>query len=386
MRLSRSRFWARARCPHCRAWVDPLRWRRVLGAAGWLVRPPDKGRAARLAWAGSWLYLLGAAAAAILLWGFADRWWPATVLLFGPRWTLLLPLVALVPLASLFDRVTLPLQAAGALLVVGPVMGFSLPLAGWLEGVREGVPEVAVVTFNARGGDGLALGAEAMLREWRADLAAFQECTGVLRDELLALGDAPSSGWHTDARASLCIASRYPIVARAEMERADFQAAGGSALVVTWSVLLDGTDTVHVTNLHLETPRAGLASIRRGRLARGAAEVSSLSFLRGLELAHARRWVLDVGGPHLVLGDFNTPAESVAYRESWGDFQNAFSDRGLGLGGTRLNGWIRARIDHVLADARWHVVSAAPGRDLGSDHLPMRAVVQPVWPSRLGPP
>lgn len=381
VRLSRSRFWARARCPHCRAPVDPLRWRRVVRALGFLVRPPGNGRTGLVTWAGSWAYLVAAVAAWALLWGFADRWWPATVLLFGPRWTLLLPLGVLLPLALRFDRVALVMLAPAVLIVVGPVMGLAVPWSRWLGiGPLDSVPELAVVTFNARGGEGLALSAAGMLREWRADIAAFQECTGTLRDELLAL-DRSDPAWHTDARTSLCIASRYPIVARAQMERDDFAAAGGSALVVTWSLLVDVADTVHVTNLHLETPRAGLASIRQGRIAAGARDVSSLSFLRALELAHARRWVLGFRGPHLVLGDFNTPPESVAYREAWGDFQNVFSDRGFGLGGTRLNGWIRARIDHVLADARWRPVSAAPGRDLGSDHLPMRAVVQPFWPS-----
>lgn len=347
---------------------------------GFLARPPATGRAGLAAWAGSWAYLLAALSAWALLWGFADRWWPATVLLFGPRWTLLLPLVALAPLAVLFDRAALGLQVVAALVVVGPVMGYQLPSLGFGAGPFDDAPELAAVTFNARGGEGLALPAEGMLREWRADIAAFQECTGTLRDELLELGRR-DDGWFTDARASLCLASRLPIVGQAQMERDDFAAAGGSALVVTWSLLFDDVDTVHVTNVHLETPRAGLASIRRGELSRGAGEVSSLSFLRALELGHARRWVLDFRGPHLVLGDFNTPAESVAYRDAWGDFQNAFSERGVGLGGTRLNGWIRARIDHVLADGRWRVVSAAPGRDLGSDHLPMRAVVQPAWPS-----
>jgi endonuclease/exonuclease/phosphatase (EEP) superfamily protein YafD len=50
---------------------------------------------------------------------------------------------------------------------------------------------------------------------------------------------------------------------------------------------------------------------------------------------------------------------------------------GRGLGGTRLNGWIRARIDHVVADDSWEIVEAEVGQDVGSDHLPMIATVRP---------
>jgi endonuclease/exonuclease/phosphatase (EEP) superfamily protein YafD len=45
----------------------------------------------------------------------------------------------------------------------------------------------------------------------------------------------------------------------------------------------------------------------------------------------------------------------------------------VGLGGTRLNGWIRARIDHILADDQWVVVRSRLGPNLGSDHAPLLA-------------
>jgi hypothetical protein len=33
-----------------------------------------------------------------------DRWWTASMLLFGPRWLLSLPLFLLVPAAAVFNR------------------------------------------------------------------------------------------------------------------------------------------------------------------------------------------------------------------------------------------------------------------------------------------
>jgi vancomycin resistance protein VanJ len=38
---------------------------------------------------------------------------------------------------------------------------------------------------------------------------------------------------------------------------------------------------------------------------------------------------------------------------------------------TRHNGWIRVRIDHVLASRGWHVRRAVVGPELGSDHRPL---------------
>ena len=100
------------------------------------------------------------------------------------------------------------------------------------------------------------------------------------------------------------------------------------------------------------------------------------SLLRDVELRRAQRFVVAVSGPHITVGDFNTPAESRAYREEWGGWTNAFSVAGFGIGGTRLNGWIRARIDHVVVDDSWKVVDAWLGEDAGSDHLPMLATLR----------
>jgi endonuclease/exonuclease/phosphatase (EEP) superfamily protein YafD len=38
---------------------------------------------------------------------------------------------------------------------------------------------------------------------------------------------------------------------------------------------------------------------------------------------------------------------------------------------TKYNGWIRARIDHVLAGPGWYVRRTEIGYDLGSDHRPL---------------
>jgi endonuclease/exonuclease/phosphatase (EEP) superfamily protein YafD len=370
IRLGKGRlFWAKARCPRCRTVLDPTRLRRVGAWAASLARPASAGPIHRGLWIGSVAYLLGAIAAAALLWGLSDRWWPATVLLFGPRWVLALPLALLVPAAALFDRALLaPLTLAG-LIVAGPVIGVR---SGWRAFVAPESPDddLRIVTFNAQGGNVLLLGPVTLLDSWNADVAAFQECGSALREDLRRVVD-----WKVDMQGSLCLATRLPVIEVQRMERAAFERAGGSGLVVTWTLELDGVP-VHVTNLHLETPRAGFELIRSGRVAEGIPRVRERQVLREAELRRARDWVDRFEGPHVVLGDFNTPPESRSYRRAWEGWRNAFSHVGRGLGGTRLNGWIRARIDHVLVDDAWTVVDARTGADVGSDHLPLIATVR----------
>ncbi|MFO8173601.1 MAG: endonuclease/exonuclease/phosphatase family protein [Gemmatimonadota bacterium] len=301
-----------------------------------------------------------------MLWGTSDLWWPGTILLFGPRWVLLLPLSMLMPLALLRDRAMLPILVLAGVVVLGPVMGFR---TGWrsllpVEG-RDG--DLRVASFNARGGMELTRTPSALLAEWDTDIAAFQECAPGF-----GTGLRESSGWHVDIRSGVCFASRFAITDVQVMEREALESAGGSGVAVTYALDVDGSP-LHVTNVHLETPRAGFELVRAGRLRRGIPLIGQKSFLRGIELRRVRVWAEGFHGPHIVLGDFNTPPESRAYRREWADWRNAFSRAGRGLGGTRLNGWIQVRIDHILVNRDLKVLEAWTGKDVGSDHLPVVA-------------
>jgi endonuclease/exonuclease/phosphatase (EEP) superfamily protein YafD len=308
--------------------------------------------------------------AAGFLWGFSDVWWPATVLLFGPRWVLLLPLSLLIPLALIWDRPLIPMLLLAGLILLGPVMGFR---AGPLWAVAESGPEPAltVITFNARGGSTLLRRPLNLLTDWDPDILAIQECGPDLVAEL-----RQDPFWTVDSRSGVCLVSRLSILEVKEMERDALEFAGGSGVVVTYTLDLGGTP-IRVTTVHLDTPRAGFELVRSGRLRTGIPKVSEKSFLRGIELKQAAAWTEGVPGAQIVLGDFNTPPESRLFRQAWSPWQNAFSAAGWGLGGTRLNGWIRARIDHILVNDGWKVLAAWVGEDIGSDHLPVFARIQP---------
>jgi endonuclease/exonuclease/phosphatase family metal-dependent hydrolase len=345
---------------------------------GQIIRCKSCGRETRVprlplpslrVWA--WAYPVGAALAAAILWGLGDAWWPATVLLFSGRWVLLLPLALLVPLVLLrAPRLLVPL-VIGATIVVGPVMGFRTGLGAPGQAL-QGTP-LRIVSFNLNGGDAIAFVLNEVLDEWEADVVALQECGNAIGDATRRL-----DGWFVHRVRRLCFLSRFPIVDTAVMDRRGFaisEAAGsagiGGAADVARYRLATPAGPLSVTNLHLETPRKGLEGALQGEL--NTTKLSDNTTLRRFEAEHASRWVNDGGVPLVVAGDFNTPVESRIYAANWGSFVNAFSRVGRGFGATRLNGWIRVRIDHVLTRGNISPVRVSLGRPLESDHLPVIA-------------
>jgi endonuclease/exonuclease/phosphatase (EEP) superfamily protein YafD len=312
----------------------------------------------------AWGYLAAALVVAAVLWGLGDRTTIGTVVLFMGRWVFILPLLALVPLiAWLRARMLLPL-AAGAMVVLGPVMGFR---TGWRRLLPAPAGEhVRVASFNADGGRLAAQLLPSLLDRWQAQLVAFQECG----DELAA-AVSMVPGWHVHVSRDLCFLSRYPIRNAAVMDRtaldrikqSEPDEPGGAGYVVLF--LLDGPrGPIRAANLHLETPRKGLEGLMSGDRRR----MQNNTDIRGIEAKLAREWVSAGAGPLIVLGDFNTPVESAFFRDSWGDLADAFSVAGVGFGITKHNGWIGVRIDHVLTDDAWHVDRATVDSPKLSDH------------------
>lgn len=374
VRLDLARYWQRATCPPCRTEIDPLRLRRL---GRWLrgAAPASRLRvgSVRLSVVGVFalLSLLYAAGLTAVLHLSADTWWVGTVLLFSGRWLWVLPVVPSLLVAALLDRRWLAYPAvAVAILGVG-VMGFRSGWRTWLP--VDDAPTLRVLTYNVEGGMIVQDRFQELVETWSPDVIALQECAAPMRPAFRAL-----AGYVVDERAS-CFASRYPIDSVAGLKRQNLEAAGGSGLVVSYH-LRTPSGRVVVTNVHLETPRGGLEQLIANPLQGGVAAVRANTVLRDIESRLARRWVDSQPAPRIVLGDFNTAPESRLFDRYWDGFTSAWDVAGRGFGYTKQNGWIQARIDHVLADDRWRVRGAWIAEDYGSDHLPLVVDLERITP------
>ena len=320
----------------------------------------------------AWAYLSLVALAVVLVWTAGDRWWAATLLTFGPRYLLLIPLLPLAVAAGVASRRAFVPLAAAAILGVFGLLGLCVPWRQLAIGNSDGsTPTVCVVTYNCgAGGDDDELGRFAdFLRETNADIVILNEWTSntaQARPVPAKLGD----GWHTADNGSV-ILSRFPISSvkklGAERLRKKWRAPGLRCDVETPS------GEMTVVAVHLDTPREGLSDVEWRRFWRAAPAIDEANEDRRLESEAASELAAEGKGPTVIAGDFNMPVDSAIYRRYWSRWQNAFSTAGLGLGYTKFTKRWGIRIDHVLASEDWRVVEARVGPDLGGDHRPVIA-------------
>lgn len=357
----------------------------------------------------AWGYL----AMALLAWGAlyftSEKLLPGTIIVYGPRWLALWPLVVLVPLSAFASRKTfLPLLIA-AIVVVHPIMGARIsPTTLFSDGLPK-IPAAGtfrLLTFNTEGGDPLSHDLAELVRDDAPDIVAFQECNEQLWEALQAIKD-----WHSVRDVALCTASRWPITATEIMPRGDLARIsrfgfGGAGYVMRTYIATPHGPLVFV-NLHLETARKGLEGLlgKEGfvpdmnstmtdlpnTVANSEIESSANRFqlnaeIRMSESARASRWISPRRNvsPVIVAGDFNLPVESSIFREYWGQFTDAFEAKGNGLGWSKREGrWLRIRIDHVLSnDNAPQPIGIVLGHDFQSDHLPV--IVDFAWPTAKG--
>ncbi|HYW50816.1 MAG TPA: endonuclease/exonuclease/phosphatase family protein [Gemmatimonadaceae bacterium] len=363
-----ARYWHPIKCPSCRTRIDRRRFRR---ARQWLVgkaprsavRFGDRLRIVPLE--GLALFHVALlSVVTLLLHTVADSWWPATLLLFLGRWPWLvigLPLLLLA--VVLRHRRTMVLMFASVVLGLFGIMELSLGLGRFANSDSATSDPVRVISFNTAGNAPAPMRLVALVTEWQPDVLAIQECGALLHDALRGL-----PGYSSDVGAT-CLLTRFPIVRIDSLGRDNFMAAGGAAWVKRYRLRAPDGE-FDVTNLHLDTPRKAFESLIRAD--DGATQViTDKTDVRELESRLARRWV-DLGaGPRLVAGDFNMPTESAIFRRHWASFTDGFERAGFGFGYTRYAGWIRLRIDHVLADEGWVVRAARVLPDYGSDHRPV---------------
>lgn len=311
----------------------------------------------------AYAYLFAVSGLTCLVWAAGDRWWVATVLLFGPRWPILLPLLALIPLALMFCRQVLPWLAGAGALAIWLFMGWVVP---WqrVTGVFAPPPDLTlrVITYNC--GETDTDQVVRMIERLRPDVLTLNEW-----HPSRVLPKSVTEGMHVGQLGGNLILSRFPIKAVQPLESEHLKPWEYRALRC---VLETHLGPMQVVCVHLETPRHGLNEVRHAPWLAADAMRRNME-RRRFDSQAASRFAAEFAGPSIVAGDFNMPVESHFYQQDWSGWQNAFSQGGWGLGHTKLLRVYGVRIDHILLSPHWRVTSARVGPDLGGDHLPVVA-------------
>ncbi len=158
-----------------------------------------------------------------------------------------------------------------------------------------------------------------------------------------------------------------------------------------YDVAVDGLDTLHVFNLHMQslglTPsdKAIYRHITQGETSDGMRQIrtsligkASAAFRSRAVQAHDVRQAIDqVSGPVIVAGDFNDIPDCYALRTIRGhDLTDAYRAAGLGPCITYHADRFYFRIDHILSRGNLKPLRAWRGDCLTSDHYPMEAIFE----------
>ena len=288
-----------------------------------------------------------------------DRWWPATMLLFGPRWILLLPLSVLIPLATALRRRWLWSLLATVLLIAGPFMDLRITSRGLFPEDRQPL-SVRVLTLNTHFTAVDALQLKQLIDQSKPDIVALQEWFPTNRQIIF-----PDASWHTIQLPEALLASPYPIRSvGSPMGESDVTAG------VTYHYIVEiPWRFVSFYNVHLSSPHNAFRNV----LHRSPYGVPRLTFNSIQRLREASSLQEASDGDTILAGDFNLPRDSTIFRSELSGFSDAFTDAGLGYGLTYYSQWTTIRIDHILMGKNWYCTRCWLGPDIGSPHRPLVA-------------
>jgi vancomycin resistance protein VanJ len=298
------------------------------------------------------------------IWAFfhvgADESAGATLLLFGPRWIVALPLLVLVPLAIYVRSYWAGLLCIlSGLIITGPIMGGTISVGPLFGSDRPALTQLRIVSWNM---DGIKVGPafRHFLDQTRPTILVCQE-SGLAADELPA-------GWKVLGESGNRVATQLPMRFDGFL---NFHSLGVSGRLDRF-ILETPDGQIILIDLHLPTPRPGIEAAIRSKF-RDFSELRRMIEIRAEASRIARAWVGSPTQNMIMVGDFNTPVESRIYRANWSEFRNAYSEAGNGWGTTKQTRWFGTRIDHVLFTASWRCRKVWVGPAMGSDHRPLIA-------------
>jgi vancomycin resistance protein VanJ len=286
---------------------------------------------------------------AVLLLGEQSR--TTLILLYLPRLPLLVATVAgalLAPLARRRVRLLVAVHIALTLVVLFPVMGFTL---GWSRTPEQ---PIRLVTYNVFFGKA---GRPALLDELASmpvDVMVLQAAFGSLGDKLHER--LPDRIIKQDGE--LVLVSRFPV---RTVEVPPPLADGTRAMFVKYVVETPG-GALRIYNVHAFSPRHALFGDHEP-----GNDIAQRDGQIGAAVDAARSDV----PPFIISGDTNLPALSAIGRRHFSGLTDAFADVGLGFGYTFPSKRPWMRIDRVLGSDGVRFADVHVGPLGASDHRPL---------------
>jgi vancomycin resistance protein VanJ len=297
---------------------------------------------------------------------WADLWWPATILMFAPRWVLALPLCLLLPIAGFLRSRSVVIFLVAGLIIGWPFMGFKIPWHRLTSNNPTGT-SVRVMTVNMHYSKADPNSLEDLIFSSDSDIVAIQEWQGYEKSVLRF-----DPAWHVHNSLGQFLASRYPIQKVVQLGE---DSTGKHASTIHYE--LDTTvGVVHLFSTHLASTRDSIYNTLHEN-PKGPTEVRANSILRRAQSEFVAGKASECKGPVLIVGDFNTPSESTIFADVWNGYTDAFSAAGWGWGYTFIGAKTTVRIDHILARNGWTCTKCRVGPFVGSPHRPVIADL--VW-------
>jgi vancomycin resistance protein VanJ len=308
------------------------------------------------------LYAAALAGVEVSRWLGPERWWLTCLNLYLPQAMWAASGLLLLVLTLALDRRLALAPVLCLAWVLGPIMGLSLSVN------RPTAPPdrtFRVMTYNVKYGrwDTRSVAEEIVSAD--PDLLFLQDVYGRTTDHPALAAFLRTR--HVEREGFYLVASRFPL-APVEYRplRPDWY--------IRTQVTIGGLP-IAVYNVHLMTPRDGLAAMREGAR-EGIGELMEGAGVRLAQVAQLNADLDRERGAVLLAGDLNAPPESLVVRRLRTDrLRDAFGEAGRGYGFTYGHAFrprvSYLRIDYVLFSREMVALRARIGGASGSAHRPV---------------